>query len=81
MSMVGCRFLDAMHHLVGLTEIAEILGVSKQRVTQLARDYEDFPTPEVELAGGRIWRRSAIESWVRRHPARAPGRRPKTSQP
>lgn len=76
--MVGCRFVDRMHHLVGLTEVAEMLGVSKQRVTQLARDYDDFPAPEVELAGGRIWKRSAMEAWVTRHPVRAPGRRSKT---
>lgn len=69
-----------MHHLVGLTEVAEMLGVSKQRVTQLARDYADFPTPEVELAGGRIWKRSAIKAWVERHPVRSPGRRPKPDQ-
>jgi predicted DNA-binding transcriptional regulator AlpA len=65
------------HHLVGLTEIAEMLGVTKQRVTQLARDYDDFPRPEAELAGGRVWKRAAIEAWVRRHPVRPSGRRPK----
>jgi hypothetical protein len=36
------------HHLLGAGEIAQLLGLSRQRVDQLARD-EDFPLPEVEL--------------------------------
>jgi predicted DNA-binding transcriptional regulator AlpA len=52
-----------------------LLGLSRQRVDQLAREYEDFPLPEVELISGRIWKRSAIEDWIRRHPDRRPGRR------
>lgn len=62
------------HHLVGVAEIAEMLGVSTARVVQIAAAYEDFPAPEVELRAGRIWRRSAIEAWVRRHPVRRAGR-------
>jgi prophage regulatory protein len=64
-----------MHHLVGLTEVAEMLGVSKQRVVQLAQNYEDFPKPEAVLTTGRIWKRSDVEKWVRKHPDRRPGRR------
>jgi prophage regulatory protein len=63
-----------VHHLVGVAEVARMLDVSKQRVSQLARDYEDFPSAEVELASGRVWKRSSIESWIRKHPARRPGR-------
>lgn len=61
-------------HLVGVSEVAELLGVSKSRVVQIADSYADFPRPEVELAAGRIWRRSAIEAWIRKHPTRKPGR-------
>ncbi len=63
-----------MHHLVGMAEIAEMLGVSRQRVSQLIETYADFPKPEVELTGGRVWSRNAIESWVASHPEREPGR-------
>ena len=63
-----------MHHLVGMAEIAEMLGVSRQRVAQLIETYEDFPKPEVELSGGRVWSRTAIESWIASHPERGPGR-------
>ncbi len=62
-------------HLVGVTEVARILGVSGPRVVQIADAYPDFPQPEVVLAAGRVWRRSSIEEWVRRHPDRRPGRK------
>jgi prophage regulatory protein len=61
-------------HLVGMTEIAEMLGVSPQRAHQLSLAYVDFPEPEVELAAGRIWKRTAVERWMKAHPARKPGR-------
>jgi hypothetical protein len=55
--------------LVGLMEVATILGVSKQRVTQLARR-ENFPPPQATLRAGPVWSRSSIESfherWSRR---------------
>jgi predicted DNA-binding transcriptional regulator AlpA len=52
--------------LVGVTEIAAMLGVSRQRVDQLLKTHADFPTPVAELVGGRIWLRSEIEAWARR---------------
>ncbi len=61
------------HHLVGAAEIASILGVSRQRVSQIAAFDEDFPAPEVELASGRVWRREAIEEWARSRQARHQG--------
>src|SRR5687768_14659596 len=63
------------HHLVGMAEIAEMLGVSRQRVAQLAESYDDFPAPEVELTAGRIWSRTAVETWIATHPERGPGQR------
>lgn len=53
------------HHLVGATEIAKMLGCSRQWVNQMAREDPDFPQPEVELAAGRIWSREAIEKWAK----------------
>jgi predicted DNA-binding transcriptional regulator AlpA len=64
------------HHLVGMTEIAEMLGVSPQRAHQLSREYADFPDPEVEISAGRVWKRAAVERWIKAHPARKPGRPP-----
>ena len=61
-------------HLVGLSEIASMLGVSRQRAGQLVRDYDDFPPPVAELASGRIWETDAVEAWADAHPVRPPGR-------
>ena len=49
---------------MGLTEIAEALGISRQRVDQLTRR-EDFPKPAAVLASGRIWKTEDIEKWAR----------------
>lgn len=61
-------------HLVGPAEVAALLGVSRQRVAQIAGSYSDFPAPEAELASGRIWTRQAIEVWLATHPDRKAGR-------
>jgi prophage regulatory protein len=55
--------------LVGVTEIGDLLGVSRQRADQLTRT-EAFPDPVAVLSAGRIWRRADVEAW-----ARATGRR------
>ena len=55
-----------MHHLVGAQEIGAMLGVSRQRVQQLAAR-DDFPQPEVTLAMGKVWKRADVEAWARDH--------------
>ncbi|HCB06273.1 MAG TPA: DNA-binding protein [Nocardioides sp.] len=50
--------------LVGATEIAEMLGISTQRVSQLAVK-ETFPVPVAVLAAGRVWLRTDVEKWAR----------------
>ncbi len=62
------------HHLVGMAEIAEMLGVTRQRVDKIQRTYDDFPEPEVHLTAGRIWSREAVEAWIQAHPQRPSGR-------
>ena len=56
--------------LLGVAEIATMLGLSRQRVNQLVQS-DDFPAPEAELSAGRIWARPAVEAWVAAHPVRA----------
>jgi predicted DNA-binding transcriptional regulator AlpA len=63
--------LDHVHHLVGVAEIAEMLGVTRQRVHQLMQ-LEGFPEPTAELSAGRIWLRTDVEKWARRT-GRLPG--------
>jgi predicted DNA-binding transcriptional regulator AlpA len=49
--------------VMGLTEVAEYLGITRQRVHQLARS-ETFPKPIAHLRAGLIWRTVDIELWA-----------------
>lgn len=55
---VGTRY-------VGAQEIAQMLGVSRQRVQQLVKR-EDFPAPVERLAMGAFWRRRDVARWAER---------------
>lgn len=50
--------------LLGAAEIADLLGVTRQRVFQLSHR-EDFPAPVVRLSAGIIWRGSEVRAWMR----------------
>ena len=63
--MAVATILTPVHHLVGVAEIAQMLGVTRQRVNQLVRE-PDFPAPEAKLTAGRIWKRVDVEAWARR---------------
>jgi hypothetical protein len=58
--------------LVGVSEAARLLGVSKQRLAQITTR-PDFPEPMVTLASGPVWLTSGIRGFERRWP-RKPGR-------
>lgn len=51
--------------LVGATEIAELLGVTRQRVQQLA-GLPDFPEPVARLKMGSVWRLDDVRAWAER---------------
>lgn len=57
--------MEDMHHLVGAHEIAVMLGVSRQRVNELAAR-SDFPAPAAVLKGGRVWHTEEVEEWERK---------------
>lgn len=59
--------------LVGVGEVAELLGVSRQRASGLARS-PAFPPPVAELKAGPVWARASVERFVE-HWQRRPGRR------
>ena len=65
--------------LMRITDIAELLGVSRQRVDQLASQDPDFP-PAVALIGrrGQAYSRQTIEEYARRREPRPGRRRPST---
>jgi predicted DNA-binding transcriptional regulator AlpA len=54
--------------LVGASDIARMLGISRQRVYQLVRQ-PPFPKPVAKLARGLMWDRRAIEALRRRREA------------
>jgi predicted DNA-binding transcriptional regulator AlpA len=51
--------------LVGVPEIAELLGVSRPSVWRYVRR-EDFPKPDAQVSGKRLWRRSTVERWAKK---------------
>ncbi len=53
------------NNLVGLAEIADIAGVSKQAVSNWRMRYDDFPRPIQNLQSGPVWERERIEAWVK----------------
>jgi predicted DNA-binding transcriptional regulator AlpA len=58
---------------IRLVEIAEILGVSKQRAHQLAAE-DDFPSPFTADGRGRLWNRREVQTWATRWRAKKPWR-------
>ncbi|MCV7220837.1 helix-turn-helix transcriptional regulator [Mycolicibacterium elephantis] len=61
-----------MPELMSAAEIAEELGVARQRVHQL-RSMPSFPAPLAELRGGAVWDASAVRKFHATW-ARKPGR-------
>jgi len=50
--------------LLRVVEIAEILGVGKQRADQLRRE-PDFPAPVDRWARGDLWAAADVRRWAR----------------
>lgn len=53
--------------LIGINEIAEMAGVSRQAVANWRARTTDFPRPLTELASGPVFRRSQVRSWLKRN--------------
>ena len=49
---------------VRIIEIAELLGVTKQRAHQVA-DENGFPAPVAEDLRGRLWDRREVTAWAK----------------
>jgi hypothetical protein len=60
--------------LAGVTELGAMLGVSKQRASELARS-RSFPKPLTTLASGPVWSVAAVKSFARTW-TRRPGPKP-----
>jgi len=53
------------NNLVGIAEIADLAGVSKQAVSNWRMRYDHFPSPKQNLQSGPVWEREKIEAWVK----------------
>lgn len=62
LALVG-PILCAVEKWVGSAEIAEMFGVSRQRVYQLT-SRPDFPAPMVKLKAGAVWVTSEVVRWA-----------------
>lgn len=62
-----------MAMLGGVTEVAELIGISRQRFADL-RARADFPAPVAELASGPVWDIDAVRRWAGSGARRGPGR-------
>lgn len=51
--------------LVGIAEIAELMGVTRQYVWQLSKR-KDFPEPAYVLTAGHFWWLDDIQAWADR---------------
>ena len=59
--------------LLAAGDVGGVLGVSRQRVHQLASEHTRFPAPYLRLSSGPVWTRPAIEYFAA-HWDRRPGR-------
>jgi len=62
--------------VVGVAELADMLNVSKQRASSLAKA-KSFPRPLAVLASGPVWAKNTVLRFVQEWPRR-PGRPPKS---
>lgn len=60
----GATVIDVAEAAMGLTEIAGLLGISRQRVFQLSQG-SDFPAPLARLKMGDVWLTEDVETWAR----------------
>src|SRR5437667_5789487 len=55
----------ASEDLVGIAEIADMAGVSKQAVNNWRVRYDHFPSPKQNLQSGPVWDRETVTAWVK----------------
>lgn len=60
---MGRRTRPVLPALVGITEVAQIIGRSKQRAWAWTQAH-GFPEPVVELNCGRLWLEAEVIDWT-----------------
>ena len=57
------RLIEATPDLVGLTDVAEVMGVTRQNMRKLVVSYPTFPTP-VHEGSSAIWHLAEVLGWM-----------------
>jgi predicted DNA-binding transcriptional regulator AlpA len=57
-------YVDEGPSLLGATDVARLLRISRQRVYQLLEEQPHFPRPAAETARGMLWNRGEIVHWA-----------------
>jgi len=73
------RRLEDRPAIVGVTEVAGMLHISKQRVSTLSKR-EDFPAPLARLGSGAVWRAGDLSTFAQGWQRKA-GRPKKVAEP
>lgn len=55
---------QAPERYVGAAEVAQLFGVSRQRIWELRTTRDDFPAPLAELASGPVWSESSLQTFL-----------------
>lgn len=63
---MGILFTVSTSELVGISEVADLAGVTRQAVGNWKARDPSFPKPLAELKSGPVWQRKEIVSWLRR---------------
>lgn len=58
-----------MPELVGLAEVAELMGKSVRQASRWTSD-PSFPTPVARLRATPVWRKVDVEEWAKTAPLR-----------
>jgi chromosome partitioning protein len=58
--------MPSSEDLIGINEIAEIAGVSRQAVANWRVRFADFPKPLADLKAGPVFRARPIRAWLRK---------------
>ncbi|MGH8226912.1 MAG: DNA-binding protein [Steroidobacteraceae bacterium] len=62
----GATLIEAAPDYVGLTDVAELVGVTRQNMRKLMASHLDFPPP-VHEGSSQVWHLESVLSWLVTH--------------
>ena len=74
LDLAGDRFFSARDDVVGTPEVARRLGISRERVRQLAEVPGRFPSPIGSVRDTRVWHWGDVADWLAAGGRRRAGR-------